>query len=149
MEAGLTIQSSMFNEARETIEGLEIRREFLRTPNNYGYATLSYTPSDVLNMSANITYTGPMLIAHFGGEGTGQEFDQYFTSPEFYDIGLRVGYTIELDETSTGLEIFGGMKNILNSYQENFDVSKNRDSNFIYGPGLPRTAYLGLRLKSL
>jgi outer membrane receptor for ferrienterochelin and colicins len=149
MEAGFTIQSSMFNDARETIEGLEKRREFLRTPNNYGYATLSYTPSDVLNMSANITYTGPMLIAHFGGEGTGQEFDEYFTSPEFYDIGMRVGYTIELDETSTGLEIFGGMKNILNSYQENFDVSKNRDSNFIYGPGLPRTAYLGLRLKSM
>ncbi|MFN3196046.1 MAG: TonB-dependent receptor [Chlorobiota bacterium] len=149
MEAGFTIQSSMFNDARETIEGLEKRREFLRTPNNYGYATLSYTPSKMLTMSTNITYTGPMLIAHFGGEGTGQKFDQYFTSPEFYDIGLRVGYTIELDETSTGLEIFGGMKNILNSYQENFDISKNRDSNFIYGPGLPRTTYLGLRLKSM
>jgi len=90
-----------------------------------------------------------MLLAHFGGEGTGQEIDEYFTSSDFYDIGMRIGHTIELEETNTGLEIFGGVKNILNSYQDNFDISKNRDSNFIYGPSLPRTAYLGIRLKSL
>jgi outer membrane receptor for ferrienterochelin and colicins len=90
-----------------------------------------------------------MIIAHFGGEGTGQDIDEYFISPEFYDIGIRIGHTIELDETNTGIEIFTGIKNILNSYQDNFDRSKNRDSNFIFGPGLPRTLLVGLRLKSL
>jgi outer membrane receptor for ferrienterochelin and colicins len=149
MEAGFTIQSSIFNDERETIEGLEKKREFLRTPNNYGYATLNYMPNRLWNISTNITYTGPMLLAHFGGEGTGQEIDEYFTSSDFYDVGMRIGHTIELEETNTGLEIFGGVKNILNSYQDNFDISKNRDSNFIYGPSLPRTAYLGIRLKSL
>lgn len=149
VEAGFTLQSSMFNDARETIEGLPAIREFLRAPDNYGYATLSYNPSKLWNISSNITYTGPMIIAHFGGEGTGQEIDEYFTSPEFYDIGVRVGHTFEFSETNTGLELFGGIKNILNSYQEKFDISKNRDSNFIYGPGLPRTLYVGLRLKSL
>ena len=27
-----------------------------------------------------------------------------------------------------------GIKNLTNSYQNNFDSSKNRDSNFVYGP---------------
>jgi len=38
---------------------------------------------------------------------------------------------------------------LTNDFQQEFDSSKNRDSNFIYGPSLPRTIYLGLTLKSI
>ena len=31
-------------------------------------------------------------------------------------------------------------------YQSNFDIGKNRDSNFIYGPSQPRTFYAGIKL---
>ncbi len=149
VDAGFTIQSSLFDEAVETIEGLPTRREFLRTPNDYGYATFTYTPTKNWSASTNLVYTGAMDIAHFGGEGTGQAEDEYFTSPNFTDVALRLGHTFELERTNTGLEVFGGVKNIFDAYQNNFDVSKNRDSNFVYGPSLPRTFFIGLRIKSL
>ena len=34
-----------------------------------------------------------------------------------------------------------GIKNLTNSYQNNFDSYKNRDSNFVYGPSTPRVFY--------
>lgn len=149
VETGLTLQSSMFNDAVENIEGLEAKREFLRTPNNYGYATLTYTPTKALSASANIVYTGPMELIHFGGEGTGQTIDEYTRSPSFTELSLRLGYNFEFEKTKTGIEVFGGVKNLTNAYQDDFDIGKNRDSNYVYGPGAPRTVFLGVRIKSL
>lgn len=149
VDAGFTVQSSQFDEAVDNIEGLVAKREFLRTPNQYGYATFTYTPTQNWSASTNIVYTGPMLLAHFGGEGTGQAEDEYFTSPAFTEVGLRLGHTFDLTKVNTGLELFGGVKNIFDSYQDDFDISKNRDSNYIYGPSLPRTFFIGLRIKSL
>ena len=149
IETGLTLQSSRFDDAVENIEGLEAKREFLRTPNNYGYATLTYTPTKALSASANLVYTGPMELIHFGGEGTGQAIDEYTRSPSFTELSLRLGYDFEFEKTKTGIEVFGGVKNLTNAYQADFDIGKNRDSNYVYGPGAPRTVYVGVRLKSL
>jgi outer membrane receptor for ferrienterochelin and colicins len=56
---------------------------------------------------------------------------------------------LPLKSIDTGLEIYGGVKNLTNVFQSDFDNYRNRDSNYIYGPGQPRTIYLGLKLKSL
>ncbi len=148
IDAGYTLQSSAYDEAVDNIEGLPAQREFLRTPNQYGYATFTYTPTRNWSASTNIVYTGPMLLAHFGGEGTGQAEDEYFTSPAFTEVGIRLSHTFDLTKVNTGLELFGGVKNIFDAYQDDFDVSKNRDSNYVYGPSLPRTFLVGLRIKS-
>jgi outer membrane receptor for ferrienterochelin and colicins len=149
VEAGFTLQSSLFDEAVENIEGLPAKREFLRTPNDYGFATITYTPTKSWSASTNIVYTGTMELAHFGGEGTGQIEDRYFISQAFTEIGFRLGHTFSLKQSATGIELFTGVKNVFDSYQQDFDISKNRDSNFVYGPSLPRTFFLGLRIKSL
>lgn len=149
VEAGFTLQSSLFDDAVENIEGLAAKREFLRTPNDYGYATFTYTPTKTFNISANIVYTGKMEIAHVAGEGTGQNVDAYFTTPTFTELSLRAGYTFKLSKVNTNMELFGGVKNVTNSYQNDFDLGKNRDSNYIYGPGAPRTIFAGLKIKSL
>ncbi len=149
VDAGYTLQSSMYDKPVETIEGLPTKKAFLRTPNQYGYATFTYTPTQNWSASTNIVYTGPMELAHFGGEGTGQAEDAYVTSPTFAEISLRVGHTFALENVNTGLELFGGIKNLTNAYQDDFDTGKNRDSNYIYGPLLPRTFFVGLRVKSL
>jgi outer membrane receptor for ferrienterochelin and colicins len=44
-------------------------------------------------------------------------------------------------------ECYAGMRNISNAYQSDFDKGKNRDSNYIYGPGMPRTVYLGCKIQ--
>ena len=43
------------------------------------------------------------------------------------------------------LELSGGIQNLFNSYQENFDSGALRDSDFIYGPNRPRTFFFGLK----
>jgi outer membrane receptor for ferrienterochelin and colicins len=55
-------------------------------------------------------------------------------------------FTASLIESK--IEIYSGIKNILNSYQNRFDVGKNRDSNFVFGPSIPRTVYFGVRIQS-
>ncbi|NEN21933.1 TonB-dependent receptor [Cryomorpha ignava] len=149
IEAGFTIQTSLFNDPVENMEGLPAKREFLRTPNTYGYATLTYNISRITNVSANFLYTGKMDILHLGGEDTGHRDDAYYTSSPFTEVGLRAGHTFALKKGQTGLEIFAGAKNIFDAYQNDFDIGKNRDSNYIYGPSLPRTFLVGVKLKSL
>lgn len=149
LDAGFTFQKSQFKTPVENLAGLEAKREFLRTPDHYGYATVTYSPSKKLIFTANGVFTGSMLLAHVAGDGTGQNTDEYFKSPSFTDVGLRAGYTFELPKMKSGIEVFGGMKNMFNAYQKTFDTGKNRDSNFIYGPSMPRALFVGLRFKSI
>ncbi len=148
LEAGFTIQTSEFETPVETIEGLSSRREFLRTPNTYGFATLSIMPNSKFNTNFNYVFTGDMLLAHFAGAPE-QLINEYKTTPEFHEFSWRSSYLFALNKLNTGLEVYGGIKNIFNAYQDDFDSGKNRDSNYVYGPGMPRTFFLGLRIKSL
>ncbi|MGJ8733582.1 MAG: TonB-dependent receptor [Cellulophaga sp.] len=149
VDAGFTLQSSKFTEAVENIEGLATKKEFLRTPNTYGYANFTYTPTKKFSASANLIYTGSMDIAHFGGENTGQLIDEYKETPSFLETSLRLGYTFTASKLNANIELFSGVKNITNAYQNDFDTGKNRDSNYVYGPSLPRTIFVGLKIKSL
>lgn len=147
LEAGITLQTSLFDDAVENIEGEEPIREFLRTPNQYGYLTYSLTPGDRVNASFTGVYTGSMELVHFAGAPE-QLMDVYVTSPSFIELSMKAGYTFKFDLVDSGLELFGGIKNITNAYQDDFDTGKDRDSNYVYGPAMPRTYFLGLRIKS-
>lgn len=146
LEAGFNIQSSKFDSAVETIEGLPALREFLRTPNEYGFAMLSFTPNQKFSTTLNYVYTGSMKIAHFAGAPE-QTIDEYYISKAFSELGIKSSYSVDLKNLDTSLEIFGGVKNILDDYQNDFDSGKNRDSNYVYGPGSPKTFFVGLRIK--
>jgi outer membrane receptor for ferrienterochelin and colicins len=43
------------------------------------------------------------------------------------------------------IQLSGGIQNILNSYQSDFDKGVNRDASYIYGPSRPRTFFIGLK----
>lgn len=147
LEAGITVQSSLYDDPVENIKGLAPTRRFLRSPNEYGYFTLSFTPNAKFNASVSSVYTGKMQVAHLAGAPE-QQTDEYITSPSFTELNTKISYTFNLPMVDSGLEIFGGVKNITNAYQSDFDSGKNRDSNYVYGPGLPRSIYLGVKLKS-
>lgn len=147
LETGFTIQSSEFDDAVEYIEGVEAIREFTRTPNDYGYATLSFTPNKKFNANLNYVYTGKMVMPHFAG-APNQSVDEMYNSDPFSELSTKIGYTIGIEKMQSKLEFYGGVKNIFNSYQSNFDIGKNRDSNFVFGPSLPRTFYVGIKLMS-
>ena len=147
LEAGFTLQTSLYDEPVEYIEGEDPRREFLRTPNHYGYLTFAVTPGDRFNASLNGVYTGPMELVHYAGAPE-QSIDAYVTSDAFFEFGIKLGYTFKFEVLDSGLELFGGVKNLTNAYQNDFDTGKNRDSGYIYGPAIPRTYFIGLRLYS-
>jgi outer membrane receptor for ferrienterochelin and colicins len=147
LEAGYTLQTSLYDEPVEYIEGEDPKREFLRSPNQYGYLTFSVTPGDRFNASLNGVYTGPMELVHYAGAPE-QSIDEYVTSNAFFEFGVKLGYTFKFEVLDSGLELFGGVKNLTNAYQNDFDTGKNRDSGYIYGPALPRTFFIGLRLHS-
>lgn len=143
LEGGLTVQESQFDRAIAPIDELPSTRDFIRTPNVYGFAMLSFTPSGPLSASLNYVYTGSMLVPHFAG-APNQTFDEILTSSPFSDLGLKLDY--QINASTVKYNLFGGIKNVFNSYQDDFDIGRNRDSNYIYGPAQPRTYFLGLRL---
>ncbi len=147
LESGMTIQSSRFDNAVQYIDEVEGIREFIRTPDEYGFATLSFTPNKRVNLNLNYVFTGPMKIPHFGG-APNQLNDEIIVSNSFSELSTKFGYIINQKGSGPKFEVYTGIKNITNSYQGEFDVGKNRDSNFVYGPGQPRTFYVGFKIRS-
>ena len=147
LEAGITIQTSEFDEEVAYIDGLDGIKEFVRTPNEYGFATLSFTPNKRINANMNYIYTGSMLVPHFAG-ASNQTVDEIISSASFSEVSFKFAYSIGLKKINSKIELYTGVKNILNAYQDQFDIGKNRDSNFVYGPSQPRTIFIGIKLKS-
>jgi outer membrane receptor for ferrienterochelin and colicins len=148
LETGLTLQSSAFDQAIEYSDDLELKRKFLRAPDLYGFATFSLIPNKKFKTSVNLVYTGSMELIHLAGSPE-QKKDEYVNSNTFTELSFKTGYTFKLEEIDTNLELYTGMKNIFNAYQNDFDTGKNRDSNFIYGPGAPRTLFIGVKINTL
>ena len=147
LETGFTRQSSVFNKKVEYINGLDGLKEFIRTPKSYGYSTISILPNRKINANLNYVYTGKMKIPHFSGSPN-QLRDEIITSKPFSVINIKINYQFNAEFIKSNIEIYSGIKNILNSYQDIFDIGKNRDSNFVFGPSIPRTLYFGIKFKS-
>ena len=138
LKSGFTFQKSEYEAPQEFGE-----KKFFRTPDNYGFLTFDYQPTIKLGISTTANYTGKMLVPYFGPTITNPEIGELRTSESFFDWGAKVRYEFELK--SATLQIFGGIKNILNSYQNDFDLGVDRDPGYMYGPGLPRTVYFGIK----
>ncbi len=146
LDAGFTYQSSKYNTAVNNSDILDAKREFLRTPNTYGYATATYTPNQKFKTALNLVYTGKMEILHLASNPQNITTDEYFTSSSFFNLGINSSYKFELENLKTNIEVSAGIKNIFDNYQTTFDVGKDRDSNFIYGPANPRTYVIGFKI---
>jgi outer membrane receptor for ferrienterochelin and colicins len=148
LEAGLTLQKSQYENAVAWSTEIDGTRDFLRTPNSYGYYTLSFTPESPFTATLSGLYTGNMLVPHYGlpGDAGTPEEDLLFESDPFWETNLKLSYDFSLPHLDSKLQFFGGVSNIFNQYQDDFDQGKYRDSNYVYGPSKPRTIYFGLKL---
>ena len=148
LESGFTVQSSVFEEAVQYIDELPGIKPFIRTPNQYGFASLTCTPNKKVSANLNYVYTGSMKVPHFAG-APNQLVNEIIDSEVFHELSGKISYLIQPKELETGFEIFAGVRNGLNAYQASFDIGKNRDSNFVYGPALPRTVFVGVKVIGL
>ena len=140
-QAGYTFQRSHYDEPEEWSDNVEAVRRMFRTPDHYAYFTASANLTRHLKASLFGNYTGQMLVQHNAGY---IEADRSELTPSFWDLGLKLSYNFQLTNT-IGLEINGGVKNFLDSYQDDIDRGAFRDSVYIFGPMMPRTFFLGLK----
>lgn len=141
---GFTFQKSEYveNQKWSDNENLTPHRKMFRSPDRYGYLTANYNVDKNFNISLSGTHTGSMLVQHFAGyvaEDTEKK------TPDFYDLMLKLTYNFKLN-SSANLQLNGGVQNIFNSYQNDFDKGEFRDAGYIYGPSLPRTVFFGLKI---
>ena len=113
-----------------------------RTPDVYGYFTSTFTPVKRLAISFTGTYTGTMLVQHLAGY---IPEDREEKTPDFFDLNMKVAYAFPLYKSVT-LQVNAGVQNILEAYQSDFDQGKDRDSKYIYGPGMPRSYFVGCKI---
>lgn len=116
--------------------------KLLRTPNVYGYSSVVFSPNSDLSFSYSGVFTGAMDVAHVIDPETERTIIE--TTPVFFEHNLKCSYAFAAGKDGQ-LEVFGGVKNLLNSYQDDFDLGADRDAGYVYGPLRPRTFYAGLK----
>jgi outer membrane receptor for ferrienterochelin and colicins len=143
LQMGYTFQRSRYDEPEEWSESVEAERRMFRTPDHYGYFTATADITHNFKASLFGNFTGQMLVPHSAGY---IDADRNELTPNFWDMGLRLAYDVKLTE-AISMEIFGGVKNILNSFQSDIDRGPFRDSVYVYGPMMPRSFFLGINFK--
>jgi len=141
LTSGFTMQSSKYDVVQEFNE-----KRFFRTPNKYGYFAIDWDFAGNICLSATGNYTGNMLVPYFGTK-TDPEIGELRESEDFFDLGLKLRYTVKLN--GANLQCFGGVKNIFNAWQSDFDEGIDRDPAYMYGPVSPRTLYFGVKIGNI
>jgi outer membrane receptor for ferrienterochelin and colicins len=141
----MTLQRSRYKQAEQWSDNPNVptSKEMFRTPDAYGYFTLNYNPIKPLTLGLTRTFTGPMLMQHY--EGSGTDIDVAERTKSFADVGFKAAYDFKLFDYAT-LQLNAGVHNIFNSFQDDFDKGELRDSGYMYGPMLPRSAYIGVKI---
>lgn len=164
-QLGYTIQQSTYESTQAWgDEVTSVSKDFMRTPNQYGYAIVNWKATDRFNTNFSLNYTGSMLVPHFGlsnqdyneslANGKIQEGDvivgeRLAQSNSFITLDLKFSYHFELSKNNQAeIQLYAGVKNILNQFQTDFDKGLYRDAGYIYGPRQPRTINMGIKLST-
>ena len=147
--AGVTLQRSRYTTPEQWSETAAPAKNMFRSPNVYGYFTVTVQPLKNFKIDLSGNYMGRMYVEHYAGgmlpDGSTLEEDRIEHTNPFFDLGLKLAYDFKIWK-SIGLQVNAGVRNILNSYQNDFDRYENRDSGYIYGPSLPRSVFAGVKL---
>lgn len=150
-QSGLTVQQTAYDKPQVLFEpensDLEpvVIDSFVRNPDVYGFFNFSYMPNEHWQIDASTTYTGSMIVPRVINE---DGFIELNNSQDFLDFNLRFSKDFHVNDNFK-IDVFSGVKNLFNSYQDDFDVGPTRDSDYIYGPAMPRSVFIGVKVGSL
>lgn len=140
-QVGATIQESLYSEPEVWSDTAEATDQMFRTPDVYGYFTTTYEPLKDWTLSLTGTYTGSMYVEHFFSEDDAV----IETTPDFWDVNFKVTRNFTINK-AVRTQVFVGVENIFNQYQDDFDQGADRDAGYIYGPMKPRSFTCGVKL---
>lgn len=149
-QAGGTLQHSIYRDGQVLFEPEEdnenepavIIKNFVRSPNVYGYLASNWSITEHLALDLTGTYTGSMIVPHVISDSG---YMDLVDSKPFMDTNIKFAYHFDLLK-DFHLELSTGVQNLFNSYQKDFDSGALRDSNYIYGPGRPRTYFFSVKI---
>lgn len=150
IESNFTLQHSEYNQPYQWTLGADgntpqSTNHYLRTPDIYGSFAVFLNPFDDFEVNLTGIYTGGMYTTHVTGgmkwDGTLQTKDELVHTPDFVELNTKISYVL-IDSYDLKFNI--GVLNIFNSFQSDFDLGANRDTNYIYGPLKPRTFVCGV-----
>ncbi len=156
LQVGFTVQRSRYTspEAWSEDPAVDPIRNMPRTPDYYGYFTLTGSPFENFNASLSGIYTGRMYVPHYAPEDVPEELEgQYITAdvmvrtPRFFELNLKLDYTFVLKD-HIKLQLNAGVQNVLNAFQKDLDRGAYRDSGYFYGPTQPRTIFFGVKISN-
>ncbi|MCK0159155.1 TonB-dependent receptor [Allomuricauda sp. F6463D] len=146
-QVGGTLQKAKYDESQVLFESDGtpgesdiIVDEFVRNPNFYGFLNTAWIPGEVFSVDLTGTYTGSMTVPRVISD-TG--FLELNDVDSFLDLNIKLSAHVHFSENFMAT-FSGGVKNMFNSYQDDFDSGPGRDSVYVYGPGLPRTFFFGI-----
>ena len=156
-----------------------VTNEFVRSPGQYGYLNLDWDATKRFCAVLTSTYTGRMYMPHFGLDPISGEEWELIQNGEVSQIeaerqdelnailngdviegerlektepivifGMRLSYDFNLSK-ETKLQIYGGIQNIFNQVQAQFDRGVYRDAGYIYGSYKPRMFNVGIKIGNL
>lgn len=142
VQAGVTLQRSRYKEPEQWSAAVAPQKKMFRAPNTYGYFTSTFTPVKRFSASLSGTYTGSMLVQHLAGF---VPQDCEVNTPDFFDMNVKFTYDIPV-YNSIVLQVNAGVQNIFDSFQKDFDRGPLRDAGYVYGPGVPRSYFIGCKV---
>ncbi|MGD1947880.1 MAG: TonB-dependent receptor plug domain-containing protein [Croceivirga sp.] len=119
--------------------------EFVRVPNFYGYLNTTWIPSKKFNVDLTGTYTGNMTVPRVISDNGFLELND---SGSFFDLNIKLETHFDFNDAFE-VTLSGGVSNIFDSFQDDFDIGPGRDSDYIYGPDQPRAFFFGLKFGQL
>ena len=116
-------------------------KTIFKTPEMYGFVETWFNPAGGFELSTVLDITGPMKVPHYAGYIAEDTLEE---SPWFADWSANASYRFDLDNERY-FTPFVGIRNILDSRQDDYDVGSDRDAGYVYGPRLPRTFFAGIK----
>lgn len=136
LQLGYVVQSSRLEEPEADFGSLR----FFRSPDQYGSGNLQVRLPREVDLFVGLRYTGPMVAPHYAGF---IDEDRLERTPSFFEVDVNLSRTWTLTQGDVTLTLGG--KNLTDAYQDDLDRGADRDSNYVYGPRLPRSLHVGFK----
>lgn len=148
LQAGATIQEGKYDEpvqwTDDTSISLENADNFFKSPNVYGNFVITYAPNKKFQNNISGVYTGSMYVPHLAGYITEDRLEK---TQDFFEFNFKSSYTFSINKHAN-LQLSGGIQNVFDSYQQDFDQGADRDATYVYGPSRPQTFFVGLKFSN-
>ncbi len=138
LQGGVVVQRARLGEAEPDFGS----RDFFRTPQTYGTASLLWSVRPSTRVFAGARYTGSMDLPHRAGFIAR---DVLVSTPRFVTLDVSVNQRVAIGG-GRAFDVMIGARNLTNAYQKDLDRGVNRDSDYVYGPRFPRSVYVALKM---